>query len=452
MSDKVNPHDLIGGFASSTLSEEERQKLFNAALDDQALFDELLKDEPLREVLSDTVTRSRLLAVLSDEEPRWFGAKWRVRRTIQQTLTVAAVLTAAFLLVTVNWVIMSWLRPSGLRFTIARPVGGTIRATGITCGTSGNDCSTNFARGETIELIPQPDTGYKFVGYTGDCAPAGRTVMSAARTCGATFEPEPIAPAAAPTQTLTISPVPTGGTLEGVDVLCGSKGSACSANIPAQQIAELRPTADPEYTFMGFTGDCGPGGQVQMNGPRTCGAKFSPSAVVSVPPSLPPRTSGASPRGGRNAQPDVVAAVKSAPDQSARGTVVPPPPSSRGQTGGDAGAARGGSQGTQAPAGEVTRPPTDEEYAKTAIKAVLTEYCHAYETLDPSAVQRVYPRVDMPTLQIQLNKNKYKSVECKFADPVFNSLDAAAGTASVQVDVQRVFEHTAVKALRRHRN
>jgi hypothetical protein len=41
------------------------------------LFVELLRDDPLREILSDDVTRSRLLAVVSDDgpEPGWFGAK-----------------------------------------------------------------------------------------------------------------------------------------------------------------------------------------------------------------------------------------------------------------------------------------------------------------------------------------------------------------------------------------
>jgi hypothetical protein len=51
----------------------------------------------------------------------------------------------------------------------------------------------------------------------------------------------------------------------------------------------------------------------------------------------------------------------------------------------------------------------------------------------------------MASLQIQLNRSKYKSVQCKFADPVFLALDSSAGTAKVQADFTRVFEHTAVK-------
>jgi serine/threonine protein kinase len=371
-----------------------------------------------------------------DHAPRRSHEPLRTRYPRAMTAAVLAVILVA--IVTLVWLITSWLRPSGMLLTIARPVGGTIRAAGITCGTSGNDCSTQFPRGEAVELTPEPDTGYRFVGYTGDCAPAGRTVMSAARACGATFEAEPVAPPAAATQTLTISPVPTGGTLEGVDILCGSKGSACSANIPDKQIAELRPTADPEYTFMGFTGDCGPGGQVQMAGPRTCSATFSKTKDVSAAPNLPPRIARGD--GSRGNPPGTTTQPTQPTDQAPRGGGPAPPqnPNANPNAGKDP-------QAPHAPPGEVKAPQTDEEFAKTAIKAVLTEYCHAYETLDPAAVQRVYPKMDKGTIQIQLNKSKYKSIQCKFADPVFNSLDAAAGSASVQADVKYVFEHTAVK-------
>src|SRR5207244_12728811 len=79
------------------------------------------------------------------------------------------------------------------------------------------------------------------------------------------------------TQMLTISPVPTGGTLEGIDILCGTKGSVCSAKHPEGVPVELHPTADPGFTFMGFIGDCVPLGHTQMTGPRSCGATFTPT-------------------------------------------------------------------------------------------------------------------------------------------------------------------------------
>jgi hypothetical protein len=98
-----------------------------------------------------------------------------------------------------------------------------------------------------------------------------------------------------------------------------------------------------------------------------------------------------------------------------------------------------------APTKEVLVPISPEEFAKGKIQELLKEYCAAYEAIDPIAVQRVFPTVDMATLQLQLNSSKYNSVECKFAEPVFVSLNAADGKAKVRADVKRVYAHTAVK-------
>jgi len=76
MSEPVDPRDLLGGVASSTLSPKEREVLFTAALEDQSLFNELLSEEPLREVLSDEVARARLLANLTDDEKGSFVPRW----------------------------------------------------------------------------------------------------------------------------------------------------------------------------------------------------------------------------------------------------------------------------------------------------------------------------------------------------------------------------------------
>jgi hypothetical protein len=62
--------------------------------------------------------------------------------------------------------------------------------------------------------------------------------------------------------------------------------------------------------------------------------------------------------------------------------------------------------------------------------------------MDPAAVQRVYPSAPMDALKIQLNTSKYKSVQCKFGDPMFVSLDTSAGTAKLQAELKRVYEHT----------
>jgi len=96
------------------------------------------------------------------------------------------------------------------------------------------------------------------------------------------------------------------------------------------------------------------------------------------------------------------------------------------------------------PGGDVKAPISDEDYAKNVVKDVLKEYCAAYEAIDPDAVQRVFPKVNIANLKLQLNKSAYKSVQCTFAEPKFDALDPAAGTAKIRVDVKRVFEHTAL--------
>jgi hypothetical protein len=57
---------LLGGYATGTLTAEEREALFAAALDDQQLFDAMVQEEPLREALEDSAARARLLAVLNE--------------------------------------------------------------------------------------------------------------------------------------------------------------------------------------------------------------------------------------------------------------------------------------------------------------------------------------------------------------------------------------------------
>jgi predicted Ser/Thr protein kinase len=325
----------------------------------------------------------------------------------------------------------------GQQLTITKPTGGTLSAAGIRCGTRGADCTVSHAKGDVIELTPEADAGFTFAGYTGDCAPVGRTIMTTARTCGATFTQNTVdtAAAAGPRQTLTITP-PTGGTLEGVDILCGTKGSICSANHPDGVPVELHPTADPGYTFMGFTGDCVPLGHTQMTAPRTCGATFSLTEIVSKQPPIKPSPSSVARKGSGEtppptpSQPSTPAAVPAPP-------VVVPPPAPQARQG--RGPVVDPTLTTQKP---VAPPPTDEEFAKTKIQELVKDYCAAEEALDPAAVQKLYPKVNMNALIQQLNKSKYRSVQCKFGDLVFVSLDAAAGKAKVQAPLKRVYEHT----------
>jgi hypothetical protein len=47
----------------------------------------------------------------------------------------------------------------------------------------------------------------------------------------------------------------------------------------------------------------------------------------------------------------------------------------------------------------------------------------------------------MDALKTQLNTSRYKSVECKFGNPMFGSLDATNGSARVQAELKIVYEH-----------
>jgi hypothetical protein len=80
------------------------------------------------------------------------------------------------------------INPTLWPLTIIKPTGGTIVAAGgINCGTTGDTCTLNLPEGVPVNLIPEADSGHKFVAYTGDCEMNGETKMTGARTCGATF-------------------------------------------------------------------------------------------------------------------------------------------------------------------------------------------------------------------------------------------------------------------------
>lgn len=357
----------------------------------------------------------------SARQPRDSRALWAAYRW---PIQIAGIAVAVLLLLVGVYRLMGGFGPQGLKLTITKPTGGTISAKGIKCGTLGSDCSVTPANGEPVELEVQPDAGFVFAGYTGDCAPAGRTLMLAARTCGATFS-KVSSPAVALTQLLTVT-APTGGTLLSAGIECGTMGSDCSEAVPEGQPVTLRALADNGYTFLRFTGDCAPGGESLMTKARNCGATFiqnqaakNEAASAPIPAAIP-----------RPVRKPVGAA--SAPD-------LPPPPAPAPSGGGGSQPATAG--GVTAPLGPGVYPApppiSPEDQAKKDIAAALKSYCGAYVALDPIAIRKVYPSV----LQIEEKLRQIKSVECAFTGPPeFQELEPDAGTATVEVPVKQAFD------------
>ncbi len=68
----MSEHDLeklLGGFAADTLTPEEKQQLYSAALQDQELFNSLADEQALKELLADPVVRRRLLQSVQKTRP-----------------------------------------------------------------------------------------------------------------------------------------------------------------------------------------------------------------------------------------------------------------------------------------------------------------------------------------------------------------------------------------------
>src|SRR5260370_19887331 len=86
---------LLGGYATGTLTAEEQQALFAAALEDQELFDALAREQSLRDLLRDPAARAGLLSAL--DAPRdGLGGFWRwLRRPVVAGLATACVVAIA---------------------------------------------------------------------------------------------------------------------------------------------------------------------------------------------------------------------------------------------------------------------------------------------------------------------------------------------------------------------
>jgi hypothetical protein len=91
---------LLGGYATNTLTVEEQQALFAAALEDQELFDALGREQSLRDLLGDPAARAQLLAALDGPAPApWLRRWWRPLSAAAAAVALASVAIVAMVAV-----------------------------------------------------------------------------------------------------------------------------------------------------------------------------------------------------------------------------------------------------------------------------------------------------------------------------------------------------------------
>jgi uncharacterized repeat protein (TIGR02543 family) len=168
------------------------------------------------------------------------------------------------------------------QLTVTTPTGGTVTGGGISCGASGTGtCSVTYGSATTVTLIATPAPDRTFTSWGGSCSGTSLSTtltVDSAKTCTATFG----GLTTGPPYTMTISPVPTGGTVAGAGLSCGTGGSVCSYTAPASMPYGMQATPDSGYTFTGWTGNCSgtnPSLYILLAGARTCGATFTSTST-----------------------------------------------------------------------------------------------------------------------------------------------------------------------------
>ena len=356
--------------------------------------------------------------------PRWnrYGKGLLIGGIVAVSAVIAGL---AFLAASLIW------RP-GPVLTITKPEGGTISGRGINCGTGGDNCTAQLAKGAFVDLEAQPDEGYTFAEFTGACAPRGRTTLTEAQTCGATFNKIPEAPPV-PVVTLTIVPS-TGGTIIGDGITCGTMGTECQAQIAQGKLVTLKHYADAEFTFKGFSGDCARNGAIMMNQARRCGVLFVRDRAAS--------NSGGNASAASGSPAARTRAGAGAGMGAAGGT------GAAGRTGGTGASGRTSmdpidSRDTSRPAApeetrvgnddkEVPAVLTPEAIAKEDIQTLLEAYRKAYESRDVERIKRVYPAA--PASNLSYFFKQVKSLEYKYTGPPeYVDLNPALGDATVKI-------------------
>jgi serine/threonine protein kinase len=380
-----------------------------------------------------------VLSAGSGAEQRRTGAGTSFAARHRKALQIAGIVGGVLLVLGLAATLAVSMWPSGPLLTVTRPTGGTVWTSGITCGTEAGDCTANISEGETIQLRAEPDNGYVFTGFSGDCTRTGRVHMTRPMTCIASFSPIGTpAVASGPSGTsmgvLTILK-PENGTIVGPGgISCGSVSNACTAQYADGTQVVLRPIADPNYSFRGFKGDCNGKGELIVKGNRTCTAWFAADLIAGR------GTGSASAAPARPSRPlTAPSSPGDAPGRPAAGSSDPGP-----VTVGPTGATTASTEDPlkpepSAPEPEVRRAPpppplAPEVLAKKDIQQVLEEYRKAYEALDLKGIQRNYPGAPVEGLKRAFDS--FRSLKYTFeGPPEFVDVDPSRGVATVKAKV-----------------
>jgi hypothetical protein len=158
----MNREEMLARFSRGTLNEAERRALFEAALDDQALFDALSEEDALRVVLDHPESRPALLTRLKPAPARSRGLRLGI------TMTAGAALAAALAIVL--------LRSPSIDLVIAaRP--------------PGPDAEALWSDGDTAAKAMEPVEAYLDLGVESRVTGGGTGTVGPARVrAGAALE------------------------------------------------------------------------------------------------------------------------------------------------------------------------------------------------------------------------------------------------------------------------
>ena len=176
--------------------------------------------------------------------------------------------------------------PSTYTLKVSVASGGKVTdaTSAIACtSAAGSACSAGYATGVAVTLTQQPDPGYSFAGWGGDCAGAGTSAtasvpMNANKSCSAAFKKDTPS-----TYTLTVSATSGGKVTDATSAIActSAESSGCSAEYASGVAVTLTATADAGYLFSTWSGNCSgtsPAYTVTMSANQSCRATFSANA------------------------------------------------------------------------------------------------------------------------------------------------------------------------------